>query len=80
MGQNLLSGNRNLVIFRDRGFTDGKVWYESTSDVFQNGICFDYITGQKLPINKCKAGYDKAFEKLQISDEIIIKRVSPPMH
>ncbi|GGN91558.1 LTA synthase family protein [Saccharibacillus kuerlensis] len=81
MGSNLLdrSADKNrLVVLRSGAFTDGTIYYTPSADgVFENGICYDLATGQQTDVNKARAGYAEAVNRLAISDDIITRDLIP---
>ncbi|ANE48320.1 phosphoglycerol transferase [Paenibacillus swuensis] len=77
MGQNVFKDTKErLVVFRNRSFTDGTVYYKASADqIFENGTCLDYASGQPTDIASCKPGYDETVKRLDISDQVITNNV-----
>lgn len=72
MGNNVYDGSERMVVLRNGSFTDGQVFYIPSDDyIYANGTCYELTTHEKTDINACKAGFDRAFERLHVSDMLI---------
>ncbi|HEY5560419.1 MAG TPA: LTA synthase family protein [Clostridiaceae bacterium] len=69
LGKDMLNSKTGKVIFRNGSFTDGEVFYVSTSDTYYN-----VHTGEKLkPTKEMLATKDKYMGELQYSDDMMNK-------
>ncbi len=72
LGENLLTKQNPLVIFRNGSFTDGRVFYRSNYDgILSNGVCYDTSTRTAIDIKACEAGFTEMNADLKLSDQII---------
>lgn len=73
MGVSMLSNASKSVVFRNGGFTDGKVYFIPSADgITGNGACYDLASGELATIAAaCKAGAEAAKQDLSISDRVI---------
>lgn len=74
MGISMLSEAQKSVVFRNGGYTDGKVYFVPSGDgITGNGACYD-LTGdepQTTDSASCVAGAESAKQDLNISDRVI---------
>ncbi|MBW7457667.1 LTA synthase family protein, partial [Paenibacillus sepulcri] len=67
---NPLEGKK--VVFRNGGYTDGKVFYMPADDfIAEHAKCQDASTGQALALTACKGGAEEARQELIASDRVI---------
>lgn len=72
MGDDLLSERDPLVVFRYGSFTDGERFYKNSLDgIFENGTCYDVASGQGVAVEECRTEYERARERLRVSDNVI---------
>ncbi|QJD83791.1 LTA synthase family protein [Cohnella herbarum] len=74
MGLSMLSEAPKSVVFRNGGFTDGKVYFVPSSDgIIANGTCYDLTNGDpaKTDSSACAAGAESAKQDLNVSDRVI---------
>lgn len=72
MGNNLFTEDEKLVVLRSGAFTDGAVYYIPSADgLFENGTCYDAVTGEKQNVSRCRAQAEQAKKQLEISDKVI---------
>jgi lipoteichoic acid synthase len=76
LGENLLSTQDRLVIFRNGSFTDGSFFYKSNSDgVLKNGVCYETASREVADVNACAPGYAQVLQELKLSDQIIYNKL-----
>lgn len=72
LGTDLLGNNENLVIFRNKSFTDGQIYFSTL-----NNLVYDLKSGKVLDSNKYKNLIDQAQKKVYMSDTVIGKNLIP---
>lgn len=72
MGANLLQDHPKPVVFRNGGFTDGRVYYVPSADgVIGHGACYGLPDGDTLDPAACRAGAEAARQELEMSDRVV---------
>jgi phosphoglycerol transferase MdoB-like AlkP superfamily enzyme len=73
MGVSMLSSAEKSVVFRNGGFTDGKVYFIPSDDgITGHGTCYSLPDGKAATDSAaCAAGAEAAKRDLSISDRMI---------
>ncbi|RKP55096.1 LTA synthase family protein [Cohnella endophytica] len=81
MGVSMLSAAPKDVVFRNGGFTDGKVYFVPSGDgIVSNGTCYDVSevgAETKTDSSACAAGAESAKKDLSVSDRVIEHNLIP---
>ncbi|MFC5700662.1 LTA synthase family protein [Cohnella faecalis] len=72
MGNDMMTMQNHLVVFRYGSFTDGKVYFKASKDGdFNKGVCYDLGTRAPVDLEPCRAGAQEASKQLGNSDKLI---------
>ncbi len=80
MGLSMLSEARKSVVFRNGGFTDGKVYFVPSGDgLIENGRCYSLESEEQTEIDvaSCAEGAESAKRDLSVSDMTIENNLLP---
>jgi phosphoglycerol transferase MdoB-like AlkP superfamily enzyme len=83
MGVSMLSEAPKSVVFRNGGFTDGKVYFVPSGDgITGNGTCYSIDGGAAAVTDSasCAAGAESAKQDLNISDRVIENNLISKFH
>lgn len=72
LGTDLLGNNKNIVIFRNKSFTDGQIYFSTL-----NNLVYNLKTGKILDSNKYTKLIEQSQKKVYISDTVIMKNLMP---
>jgi lipoteichoic acid synthase len=80
MGVSMMSSAPKPVVFRNGGYTDGKVYFVPSNDgVTGHGACYSLPDGGDAGAAACQAGADAAKQELQVSDWIVENDLVPTL-
>jgi lipoteichoic acid synthase len=72
MGVSMFSQAAKSVVFRNGGFTDGKVYYAPSGDgIAGHGSCYSLPDGESIDSSSCASGAEAAKRELEVSDRVI---------
>ncbi|BBI34876.1 LTA synthase family protein [Cohnella abietis] len=81
MGISMLSEAPKSVVFRNGGFTDGKVYFVPNSDgIAADGTCYSVDSGIPTDTEACIAGAESAKQDLKVSDQVIENNLIARFH
>lgn len=72
MGSDLLNTSDRMTVLRTGAFaTSDLIYIPSEDHLFENGACYNALSGEKTDINACRASYETSEKELSISDLLI---------
>lgn len=72
LGTDLLGNNKNIVLFRNKSFTDGHIYFSTL-----NNLVYELKSGELLDSSKYKSLIEQAQKKVYMSDTVIAKNMIP---
>lgn len=72
LGNNpFINNNNNLVVFRNGSYISEEYTFLTNNGTFSSGTCYLYDSDKKVNKEKCKEDYERAQNRLNISDTLI---------